>query len=138
MSWREILHAESSDKRDKSPQSDLFNDKIPSGAPFSHFSHQNQDIKNKDLEDINSVDIPKKRTDKTDKIVVPAKPTEWGGRLAFVDHITETEREYYIDLLEIMESPKFGMDRENAEMQARVIVDEYRLRKKQRLERIEK
>lgn len=95
-------------------------------------------IERKESKDNIFGDMPRSSTDKTDKIVVPAKPTEWGGRLAFVDHLTETEREYYIDLLEIMESPKFGMDRENAEMQARVIVDEYRLRKKQRLERIEK
>ena len=112
MSWREILHAESSDKRDKSPQSDLLSDKIPSGAPFSHFSHQ-------DLE------IEKKNPSKPDTIAVPV-------------YFNELEREYYLNLVEFMESPEHRMDRETAEHEARVIVDEYRLRKKQRLERIEK
>jgi len=53
--------------------------------------------------------------------------------LTFLDHLTEMEREYYFNLLEIMQSPKFGMDREAAEREAEVIVAEYRLRKKQRV-----
>ena len=66
---------------------------------------------------------------------VPQIPTKAGAEnpdLTFIDHLTETEREYYLNLLEIMQSPKFGMDREDAEREARVIVDEYRLRKKSR------
>ncbi len=57
------------------------------------------------------------------------------GRADFINRLTEAERGYYFDLLEIMQSPKFGMDRRSAEKEAAAIVAEYRLRKKQRLER---
>ena len=69
---------------------------------------------------------------------VPQIQTKAGAEnpdLTFIDHLTETEREYYLDLLGIMQSPKFGMDRRSAEREAAAIVAEYRLRKKQRLER---
>jgi len=112
MSWREILHAESSDKRDKSPQNELLNDKIRSGDPFSHFSHQDMEIENK-------------KPSKPDTIAVP-------------DYFNELEREYYFNLVEFMESPENRMDRKTSQLEARVIVDEYHIRKKQRLERIEK
>ena len=109
MSWREILHAESSDKRDKSPQNELLSDQSPPGDPFSHFSHQ-------DLE------IEKKK---------PSKP----DTIAFPDYFNELEREYYFNLVEFMGSPKHRMDRETAEQEALQIINEYRLRKKERLER---
>jgi len=44
--------------------------------------------------------------------------------------ISVIELEYYQNLLEIMQSPKFGLDRVTAEREAKIIVDEYRLRKK--------
>jgi len=69
----------------------------------------------------NYKDIPKEDTDKTDII-------------ASLDHLTETEREYYFSLVEIMQSHKFGKDRQAAEAEAWEIVDEYRSRKKKRLE----
>ena len=112
MSWREILHAESSDKRDKSPQNDHFMGNDPQNDPFSHFSHQDMEIE-------------KKKPSKPDTIAVP-------------DYFNELEREYYLNLVEFMESPKHGMDRKTSQLEARVIVDEYQIRKKQRLERIEK
>jgi len=43
------------------------------------------------------------------------------------------EQQYYLDLLEIMRSPKYGLDQETAEQEAGEIIDEYRLRKKQRI-----
>jgi len=54
--------------------------------------------------------------------------------LAFMEQLTETELEYYLNLLEIMQSEKFGLDRGAAEREAFEIVDEYRSRKKKRLE----
>ena len=51
------------------------------------------------------------------------------GCPASLDHLTEAERGYYFDLLEIMQSPKHGMDRETAEREAAAIIAEYRLRK---------
>jgi len=74
-------------------------------------------IERKESKDINSVDIPKRHTDKTDKIAVPA-------------YFDELEREYFLNLIDFMESDKHRMDRDMAEREARVIVDEYRLRKK--------
>ncbi len=65
---------------------------------------------------------------------IPTKAKSENPDLTFIDHLTETEREYYLNLLEIMQSPKFGLDRETAEQEAGKIIDEYRLRKKQRLE----
>jgi len=65
-------------------------------------------------------DIPKIDTDKTDIMAVPAKSVE--GGVDFTDHLTETEREYYLDLVGIMQSPKFGMDREAAEREAGAMV----------------
>ena len=67
---------------------------------------------------------------------VTHEPVERGG-LDFIDGLTKAEREYYFDLVEIMESPQFEMDRKTAEAEARSIVTEYRQRKKQRLERRE-
>ena len=78
-------------------------------------------IEKKESKDKNSGDIPKNNTDKTDII-------------ASLDHLTETEREYYFSLVEIMQSHKFGKDRQAAEAEAWEIVDEYRSRKKKRLE----
>ena len=69
-----------------------------------------------------SCDIPKINTDNTDTIAVP-------------DYFNELEREYFLNLVEFMESPKHGMDRETAEKEAAVIVAEYHLRKEQRIER---
>lgn len=69
----------------------------------------------------NYKDIPKEDTDKTDII-------------ASLDPLTKTEREYYFSLVEIMQSHKFGKDRQAAEGEAWEIVDEYRSRKKKRLE----
>ena len=66
------------------------------------------------------------------KSVTP-EPVERGG-LDFIDRLTETELEYYLNLLEIMQSEKFGLDRGAAEAEAWEIVDEYRSRKKKRLE----
>jgi len=71
-------------------------------------------------------DIPKIDTDKTDRMAVPAKPMESGGGLGFIDHLTDTERQYFDDLLEIMKSPKFGLDRETAEREAGKVVTKYR------------
>ena len=71
----------------------------------------------------------------------PQIPTQAGSEspdLTLIDHLTEAEREYYFDLLEIMQSPKFGMVRETAAREAGEIITEYRLRKKQRLERGER
>ena len=42
--------------------------------------------------------------------------------LDFTSHLTETELEYYEDLLEIMQSDKFGMCREDAEREAGRII----------------
>jgi len=78
-------------------------------------------IERKESKDKKSGDIPKINTDNTDII-------------ASLDHLTETEREYYFNLVEIMQSPKFGKDRHAAEAEAWEIVDEYRSRKKKRLE----
>ncbi len=50
------------------------------------------------------------------------------------DHFSETELEYYLNLLEIMQSEKFGLERGVAEREAFEIVDEYRSRRKKRLE----
>ena len=46
--------------------------------------------------------------------------------------LSEPEQAYYHDLLEIMQSPKFGLNRETAEKEAGEIIIQYRLRKKQR------
>ena len=45
---------------------------------------------------------------------------------------SDAELKFYQNLLEIIQSPKFGMDRQMAEREAWEIVTEYRLRKKQR------
>ena len=50
------------------------------------------------------------------------QPVASGGQLDFIDHLTETEREYYLNLLEIMQSEKFGMDRVTAEREAGAII----------------
>ncbi len=90
-------------------------------------------IERRDSRDKNSGDVPKNNTDNTDTMAVSAKPIEGGND--FVSLLTETERGYYLDLLGIMQSPKFGMDRRSAEREAAAIVAEYRLRKRQRIER---
>jgi len=77
-------------------------------------------IEKRESKDKNSGDIPKNNTDNTDTIAVSAKPIE--GGIDFVSLLTETERGYYLDLVEIMQSPKFGMDRETAEREAGAIV----------------
>lgn len=77
-------------------------------------------IEMKESKEKRSGDIPKNNTDKTDTIAVP-------------DYFDELEREYYFNLVEFMESPNHRMDRETAEREAKLIVDEYRLRKKQRI-----
>jgi len=77
-------------------------------------------IERKESKDKNSGDIPKNNTDNTDTIAVSAKPIE--GGIDFVSLLTETERGYYLDLVEIMQSPKFKMDRETAEREAGAIV----------------
>lgn len=82
-------------------------------------------IEKRDSRDKKSCNIPKINTDKTDNIPV-------------LDYLTELEREYFFNLVEFMESPEHRMDRETAEQEAREIVTEYRLRKKQRLERGER
>jgi len=84
-----------------------FSDKSSTKDPFSHYCHKDREI---------------------EKI-------EGGGRLDFIGHLTEGEREYFANLVEFMESPKHGMDRETAEKKAAVIVAEYRSRKEQRIER---
>lgn len=69
---------------------------------------------------------------------IPFIPSGLGNEnpnLTLMGHLTESELEYYLNLLEIMQSPKFGLDRETAEEEAGKIIDEYRLRKKQRIER---
>jgi len=92
-------------------------------------------IEKKESKDKNYRDMPRDRTDIADIVAAPDKLLE--GGIDFVGHLTDAEREYYCDLLEIMQSPKFGMDRETAKQEARTIVDEYHLRKKQRLERMD-
>ena len=79
-------------------------------------------IERKESKDNIFGDMPRSSTDKTDKMLTTAETTEGDGRLDFIGHLTETEREYYLDLLEIMESPKFGMDRETAEREAGRII----------------
>lgn len=49
-------------------------------------------------------------------------PIGSAGNLDFTSHLTETELEYYENLLEIMQSDKFGMDREDAEREAGRII----------------
>ena len=51
-----------------------------------------------------------------------SRPVKSNGRLDFIDHLTETEREYYLNLVEIMQSPKFGMDLEAAQREAGRII----------------
>jgi len=117
MSWREILNVDPqdfSDFSDKSTQNAHF-------SPFCTYSHKGQEIEKKDPGDKKSGDIPKINTDNTDII-------------ASLDPLTKTEREYYFSLVEIMQSHKFGKDRQAAEGEAWEIVDEYRSRKKKRLE----
>ena len=87
-------------------------------------------IEKRDSREKKSCDITKTDTDKTDTMAVPAKSVE--GGLDFIDHLTETEREYYFNLVEFMESPKYRMDRGTAEKEAWTIITEYRLRKEQR------
>jgi len=81
-----------------------FSDKSPPKDPFSPFSsycHKDREI----------------------------EKVECRERLAFIDYFSETEKEYFFNLVEFMESPKHGMDKEMAEKEAWAIVDEYRLRK---------
>ena len=50
------------------------------------------------------------------------------GQADFINRLTGTERENYLDLIEIMQSPKFGMGRETAEREAgRIITRNHRL-----------
>ena len=58
------------------------------------------------------------------EILGPAtfQPVKSSERLDFIDHLTETEREYYLNLVEIMQSPKFGMDLEAAQQEAGRII----------------
>jgi len=73
-------------------------------------------IERKESKDNIFGDMPKRHTDKTDTIAVPA-------------YFDELDREYFLNLVEFMESDKHRMERETAEREARVIVDEYRLGK---------
>jgi len=50
------------------------------------------------------------------------EPMESGGQLDFIDHLTETEREYYLNLVEFMESPEHGMGLETAKPEAGRII----------------
>ena len=50
------------------------------------------------------------------------QPVKSVDRVDFIDHLTETEREYYLNLVEIMQSPKFGMDLEAAQQEAGRII----------------
>jgi len=54
--------------------------------------------------------------------LIPPKGDSEFPELTLLDHLTEMEREYYLDLEKIMQSPKFGMDRETAEREAGAIV----------------
>lgn len=51
------------------------------------------------------------------------------GSSASTNHFSDAEKEYYFNLLEIMQSPKFGMRLAAARGEAWKIVDEYRERK---------
>jgi len=53
------------------------------------------------------------------------EPVDNAGRLGFINHLTETERQYCLDLLEIMQSEKFKLDRETAEQKAEMIIYKY-------------
>lgn len=44
------------------------------------------------------------------------------GQADFINRLTETEREYYLNLLELMQSPKFGLNRETAGREAGAII----------------
>jgi len=103
MSWREILNPESSDISDKSLQNDHFKDSSSQNNPFCHYCHKDSEIE-------------KKNSIKTSTIAVP-------------DYFDGLDREYFLNLVDFMGSDKHRMDREAAEREARVIVDEYRLRK---------
>ena len=54
--------------------------------------------------------------------LIPPKGDSEFPELTLLDHLTEMEREYYLDLVKIMQSPKFGMNRETAEREAGAIV----------------
>lgn len=56
-------------------------------------------------------------------ILDPVKSSE---RLDFIDHLDETTREYYLNLMEIMQSPKFALDKETAEQKAGAIITRHR------------
>jgi len=84
-------------------------DKSPQSNPQDHFCHycpQDSEIENRE------------------------SMYSFGGDAEFMSILTDDQKQYYLGLLEIMQSPKFGLDRETAEQEARMIVDEYRERKK--------
>jgi len=58
------------------------------------------------------------------EILEPAtfQPVKSDGRLDFIDHLTEAEREAYLCLVEIAQTPRFGSDRKTAEEIAGSIV----------------
>ncbi len=56
--------------------------------------------------------------------------------IAVPGYFDELEREYFLNLVDFMESPKHRMNRETAEREAKSIVDQYRERKKQRVKGI--
>ncbi len=57
---------------------------------------------------------------------IPPSADSVSPDLTLLDQLTEAEREYYHALLEIMESPKFGMDRKTAEQEAGLIITQNR------------
>ena len=91
------------EKKEKKEKTPAETEKIP----FIPFIPPGGDSENPDLTII-------------DHLAVPAMSME--GGIGFVSLLTEIERGYYLDLLEIMQSPKFGMDRETAEREAGAIV----------------
>ena len=52
--------------------------------------------------------------------------------IAVPAYFDEQEREYFLNLVDFMESPKHRMGRETAESEAKIIVDQYRERKRAR------
>lgn len=50
------------------------------------------------------------------------EPVVLGGWVDFTDHLTDTERQYFDDLVEIIQSPKFGLGQEAAEREAGEII----------------
>ena len=77
-------------------------------------------IEKRESKDKNSGDIPKNNTDNTDIVTVPIQAVK--GEAVFADLLTETERQYYHALLEIMQSKKFGMSQDAAKQEAGRII----------------